>query len=107
MSERDELTELLIHSNTTGSPSTSLCIEEHYANTILAAGYRKPRVITTAEELDALPPWTVVRSEQGTIWEKFEGQHSADFWAESMSLGKHPGCHIALPATVLYEGTTP
>jgi hypothetical protein len=69
------------------------------ANSILAAGYRKPRTVTTVEELDALPVWSVVRSEQATIWEKFHG-----FWAETMTLGRHPSDHIALPATVLFEG---
>jgi hypothetical protein len=31
------------------------------ADAVLAAGYRKPRIITTAEELDALPVGSVVR----------------------------------------------
>lgn len=35
------------------------------ANAILAAGYRKPRTITTAEELDALPVGSVVKDDDG------------------------------------------
>lgn len=67
-------------------------------------GYRKPRYITTAEELDALPAWSVVRSDEATIWEKFNGGHTSDdFWGETMTHGKHPASHIALPATVLWE----
>jgi len=34
---------------------------EALANQILAAGYRKPRSVTTAEELDAQPEWTMIR----------------------------------------------
>jgi hypothetical protein len=72
---------------------------------IEAAGYRKPRTITTAKELDEMPSWSVVRSDEATIWEKFNGGHrSEDFWGETLTHGKHPSSHIALPATVLYEG---
>ena len=35
------------------------------ADAIIAAGYRKPRTITTAEELDALPVGSVVKDEDG------------------------------------------
>jgi hypothetical protein len=68
------------------------------ADAILAAGYQRPRTITTVEELDEMPAWSVVRSDTATIWEKFN-----DFWAETLTIGRHPSDHISLPAKVLYE----
>lgn len=100
--ERDELTAVI--ESGYGNDETD-CPYDHageIADAILAAGYRKPRTITTVEELDALPAWSVVRSEQATIWEKFDGSPTGDFWAETMTLGQHPSDHIALPATVLH-----
>lgn len=39
--------------------------EEALASKLLAAGYRKPRAITTVEELDALPYGTAVAHDEG------------------------------------------
>lgn len=55
MSEREELLSLI---ESTG-PSLRL------ANAILAAGYRKPRTISTLEEVDALPRKAVVMTAFG------------------------------------------
>jgi len=65
---------------------------------ILEAGYRKPRTITTAEELDALPEGTQIvdQAERLTLEET-----SIQFleWVD-----RHGNaCHVELPATVLYE----
>jgi hypothetical protein len=68
-------------------------------------GYRKPRTITTAEELDALPQDAVVRDADRCV---FDRDHIID---ESHPLRWHPAGvavdvgseFIALPATVLYE----
>ena len=40
------------------------------ARAILAAGYRRPRVVTTVSELDALPDKAVVRDSSGDVAEK-------------------------------------
>jgi len=64
---------------------------------VLAAGYVKPRTITTAAELDALPPGTIIRegiltfSKWGSgAWGTFSGStYSSD--------------RVDLPVTVLYE----
>jgi hypothetical protein len=40
---------------------------EHIADAILAIGYRKPAVVTTAEELDALPVGSVVLTAHGKV----------------------------------------
>jgi len=71
---------------------------ERMANKILAAGFRPPaRVVTTVEELDALPEGTVIRDREGTVAESWDG-----VWHSSEG-----GCYgheiLALPATVLYE----
>lgn len=39
--------------------------EQHVADAILAAGYRKPRTITTFDELDELPRGSVVLDRDG------------------------------------------
>jgi hypothetical protein len=54
MSARDELFQLMLGRTTTKA-----------VERILAAGYSKPRTITTAEELDALPVGSVVKDNDG------------------------------------------
>jgi hypothetical protein len=74
------------------------------ADVILAAGYRKPRTVTTVEELDALPDDSAVRDAQGFIYVKCHGFGDPGFpWWEST--GEQRGFtagHAYLPATVLY-----
>jgi len=64
---------------------------------VLAAGYSKPRTISTVKELDALPEHSVVRSGEGAVWESDSG-----VWYETASRLLHVAADIALPATVLY-----
>ena len=64
------------------------------ADAILAAGYRKPRTITTVEELDALPERSVVRDATTDVLERLGGR-----WY----CGDFPGLAPTLPATVLWE----
>lgn len=68
------------------------------ADAILAAGYRKPRTITTPEELDALADRTVVRTAAGSIV-NIVGDRAYIFGYESSA----PRRTLGLPATVLYE----
>lgn len=108
MNARDELAAVIVAAYGEDAEVECPCEQDlDVADAILSAGYRRPRTITTAEELDALPAWSVVRSQQATIWEKFGGILSDDFWAETMTLGRHPSSHISLPATVLYEPGQP
>ncbi|MDJ0321685.1 hypothetical protein, partial [Pseudarthrobacter sp. PS3-L1] len=65
MSERDELAEII---RAIDGPATLGGLE--VADGLLAAGYRKPRTITTVEELDALKPDAVVRSFMEVIYER-------------------------------------
>lgn len=93
MSERDELT-AIIDDRWHGygyNPKGA-------ADAILAKGYRKPQTVTTLADLDALPWRSVIRSNEGTVFEKFTMWHEAG----SRDLKYSPA--IALPATVLQLG---
>ena len=54
--------------------------------------------ITTVAELDALAEESVVRSDEGTVWESDSG-----VWFETASRLLHVASDIALPAIILYE----
>lgn len=64
------------------------------ADAILAAGYRKPRTITTAKELDALPEGSIVAGDWATY------QLVLGSW---VTLGGPGTVQPTLPATVLHE----
>lgn len=96
--ERDELLQLMLGRTTTKA-----------VERILAAGYRKPKQVTTAEELDALPAKSVILDSEGTPWisdgdkvEQWasvcEDPYGGPIWADSLV--------ITLPATVLHIGAT-
>ncbi|MDF3309777.1 hypothetical protein P3H15_32685 [Rhodococcus sp. T2V] len=69
------------------------------ADAVLAAGYRKPRTVTTAEELDALPFLTVIRDSDGAVHERLEWDYGPALqWTRDGAQDLHP----KLPATVLY-----
>lgn len=70
------------------------------ADAILAAGYRKPRMVSTAAELYALGFQTVVMSAGGEVWRL--GLYSADNLDED-GTRVYENSDIALPATVLHE----
>ncbi|WP_371053669.1 hypothetical protein [Rhodococcus gordoniae] len=72
MNDRDELESVLVNvlSNAMNYPDPVVMLgkdtgplREKVVDAILAAGYRKPYTITTADELDALPPGTVMIQE--------------------------------------------
>jgi hypothetical protein len=81
------------------------------ANAILAAGYRKPRTVTTVAELDALPVGSVVLSDTyrymvhggGDVgWPiTFQRWDSGLWYRGGRSSDTHPDNF--LPATVLYS----
>lgn len=71
---------------------------ESAADAILAAGFRRPRVVTTVAELDAMPTDSVVlnslheaATRHGNRWYFPAIRHGFMTWA------------ISLPATVLHE----
>lgn len=61
MNERDELAKLIF--DVPSEDPACIPSPRATADAILAAGYRKPYTITTADELDALPPGTVMIQE--------------------------------------------
>lgn len=67
--ERDELADLIAaavedHIYNAGDvpPSLTPMVASAAADAVLAAGYRKPRTVTTVEELDALVGGTIIRT---------------------------------------------
>ena len=77
------------------------------ADAILAAGYRKPRQVTTVEELDALPNGTVVMDCHGEVarkltygWRVLVSESGFDAWLSD------PLEETYLPAMVLHIGGT-
>ncbi|UVF61009.1 hypothetical protein SEA_SAKAI_46 [Arthrobacter phage Sakai] len=95
MSARNELTTLILGKT---APRA--------ADAILAAGFRKPRAITTAEELDKLGAKSVILDAHGTPWvcdgdpaqpwaSVCEDPQGGPIWEDSED--------IALPATVMHE----
>ena len=74
MSERDELA-TVIHRRIC-EESLSECLEDEgycvkAASEVLAAGYSKPRTITTVAELEALPSGSIIRDDLGFAWQKY------------------------------------
>jgi len=96
MSARDELFQLMLGRTTTKA-----------VERILAAGYSKPRTITTVDELNALPGEAVLRNAKGNICEVWtlelgEGP-SIMVYSVPGNAEDWPVDRIALPATVLWE----
>lgn len=84
-----------------------LSISHDLALAILTAGYRKPRMIATVEELDALPPGSVVRCNEPeglddfmVVAERRDGGWT--FPNSCLQLPSHASTEL-LPATVLYN----
>jgi hypothetical protein len=72
---------------------------------LIAAGYTKPRIITTVEELDALPVNSVVRDFKEFIYDKWDDEDTPGFpwWVTTGDSRQYASRVIALPATVLHE----
>lgn len=77
-------------------------VERDYAlaDDILEAGYSKPRIVTTVEELDALPDHSVISDNDDDIWQKRGGE-----WCSyETSRCTSPRLLKYHPLTVLHEG---
>ncbi|MDQ0854807.1 hypothetical protein QFZ79_002918 [Arthrobacter sp. V4I6] len=112
MSARDELGKLLFtlpvsdRAAETAPEIMRLCDEA--AEAMLDAGYRRPRTITTEEELDALPNGSVVLSQ---VYRHYLNGMDISFqrWEDGLwhrgarSTDTHPDNF--LPVTVLHEPT--
>jgi len=106
MSERDELAEAIEQADINAGMGEGGAVHwESMAGQILAAGYRKPRTVTTVEELDALPVESVVRSDMGNVYVKdYDLDNPEDsWWAIVGSSMQYKNNRILTPATVLHE----
>jgi hypothetical protein len=76
----------------------------------LAAGYRKPHTITTAEELDALGQSATILDAADHVWTN-DGD-TLDQWGSVTTPESYGGpkwvgsADIELPATLIHEGVT-
>lgn len=98
------------------SDITDLCAIIHRGNwlnfdalaeEIIAAGFHRDRIITTAEELDALAPWAVIRDACEDVWEKWVDVYNVDIpvWVTPGVEERESGVFVPmLPVTVLHEG---
>lgn len=73
------------------------------ADAILAAGYRKPRTITTVEELDALADDSIILDAESVDWRRNGNLNFTPTWQTSLADDFAFKDAIALPATVLWE----
>ncbi|TQJ60500.1 hypothetical protein FBY30_2768 [Arthrobacter sp. SLBN-83] len=107
MNARDELAALAREA--IYKPAASSLVTHDIADAILAAGYRKPRTITTAEELDALPVGSVVLR-NGRAFQRF-APHRVNAFYEYKAWQCTDGGFVRstkdgmsiLPATVIHE----
>ena len=107
MNGREELAEVLCRDDLYYDTGNHFELSIHdAADAILAAGYRKPRTITTAEELDALPHEALILTEDGGYWESIKRIDGKNWWKEPGSTKVSPSTDLTLPATVLHEGGT-
>ncbi|WP_457948284.1 hypothetical protein ACTAQI_20245 [Pseudarthrobacter sp. alpha12b] len=72
------------------------------AAAVLAAGFRKPRTVTTVEELDALPDGAIIREANGDPTRAVKRQDGKVWWIDGPH-GMSASDLIPLPATVLHE----
>lgn len=105
MSTRDELANLIDDAAEWATSQGRICSPHEVADAILAAGYSRPRVVETIEELEVLPEGAVVLTEQGGIYEaELSGippTSARTWWATGWQYPASPS-DLALPATVLY-----
>ncbi|EKT82540.1 hypothetical protein WSS_A11683 [Rhodococcus opacus M213] len=102
--DRDALAGLILAATADAASMIFPGTADYLADELLAAGYRKPRTIVTADGLEALPNGAVILSEQGGVWERQEGQAGSLSWVEATQ-GRgspQPSDEIALPATVIH-----
>jgi hypothetical protein len=76
---------------------------EHALDTVRLRGYRKPRTITTAEELDALPVGSVVIDRDRDVCQRFRGGWRATIHEPNDDPWLTDTLEVDLPAIVLHE----
>ena len=107
--ERDELSYCISAAlgSVCGIYDTTEDEDREMAALLIDNGYRKPRTVTTAAELDALPVGSVVLDNEGDVWQ--HRGYAAYQWCNTTG-GRNSGLDTSefaadcLPATVLHEG---
>lgn len=101
MSTRDELRDL-VYDAIEWAALEDVNLADHITDTVRAAGYSRPRVVETVEELKALPEGSVVTWDDygnqtvAVIGEEDYIEHTAnDYWNSRLD-------RIGLPATVIH-----
>ena len=100
-SERDELAQIIY--DTLNSQYGDFNMPDDAADAILAAGWHRPRTITTAEELDKCPPGTAVIDSIGLYALVTVGHQVTSFGV--VKLWPYEEL-LAFPVTVLHEGAS-
>lgn len=105
MNDRDELADILMSDTLFDSSLYGRDYALGEADAILAAGYRKPRTITTVEELDALALDSVIldADDMTLQLDYILNDPSIKFWSQPGSEDRHGNGYVTLPATVLWE----
>jgi len=104
MNARDELAdEIAGHPVGSGYYSISVGMSEarEIADNIIAAGYQKPRIVTTSDEVAALAISSVLYARDGGIYTALD--HLG--WRKQGSVLAVADIDIPLPATVLFAAT--
>jgi len=102
--ERDELASVIVAAYGEDPDSECPCEQDlDVADAILAAGYRRPRTVTTVEEMQALPMGSVIRlNDRGYVYARHynDSVFPEDDWVSPLH---HVFDEDWLPATVLHE----
>ena len=105
--QRDELAAEIADvylSNMGAGPLAGKVTQFDLAEAILAAGYRKPRTITSVEELHGLPLGSVIIDSDPSVLQMLEKSAIGGAeWAQPNEERIYSSGHVTLPATVLYE----
>ena len=72
--ERDELVGIAMEEANANGLYLGIHTAENMACAVLAAGYSKPRTITTADGLTELPNGAVIRDSSGDVFERRAGE---------------------------------
>ena len=105
--ERDELAEDIRSLGITVIDGPPVDLTEPLAQHLHNLGYRKPRTITTTEELDALHESAILRSRGGDAFQRGEDFHQRKGWFMNGTVDPLTTKQVAAfgPFTVLHEGS--
>ena len=105
MSERDELAKDIRNLGITVIDGPPVDLSEPLAQHLHNLGYRKPRTITTTEELDTLPDGVIIMDGRGNCREGLRTMGGGNVWRAMGPAKVLRSKEIWLPATVLHEGS--